>query len=112
MPPPRSPPAASDERRAAVQFAPAWDGRAVGVPGQRCARDRVPGGLDDVGYETLTDALRDSRHAGYTRMMRTLDLRAYHLHRACEGCAHQRAVVLVPEGDGWYWEIPVPGVAR
>jgi len=29
-----------------------------------------------------------------------------------ERCGHQQEVVLVPEGDGWYAEIPVLGVAR
>jgi hypothetical protein len=27
-----------------------------------------------------------------------------------EWCGHQQEVVLVPEGDGWYSEIPVLGV--
>jgi hypothetical protein len=29
-----------------------------------------------------------------------------------EWCGHQQEVVLVPEGDGWFNEIPVLGVAR
>ena len=29
-----------------------------------------------------------------------------------EWCGHQVEVVQVPEGDGWYSEIPVLGVAR
>ncbi len=28
-----------------------------------------------------------------------------------KGCGHQQEVVLVSEGDGWYAEIPVLGVA-
>jgi hypothetical protein len=29
-----------------------------------------------------------------------------------EWCGHQQEVVLVPDEDGWYSEIPVLGVAR
>ena len=29
-----------------------------------------------------------------------------------EWCGHQQEVILVPDGDGWYSEIPVLGVAR
>jgi hypothetical protein len=29
-----------------------------------------------------------------------------------EWCGHQVGVILVPEGDGWYSEIPVLGEAR
>jgi hypothetical protein len=36
----------------------------------------------------------------------------YQVMTFVEWCGHQQEVVLVPEGDGWYAEIPVLGVAR
>lgn len=35
----------------------------------------------------------------------------YQVMTFVEWCGHQQEVVLVPEGDGWYSEIPVLGVA-
>jgi hypothetical protein len=38
--------------------------------------------------------------------------RPYQVLTFVEWCGHQQEVVLVPEGGGWYSEIPVLGVAR
>jgi hypothetical protein len=36
----------------------------------------------------------------------------YQVFTFVEWCGHQQEVVLVPDGDGWYSEISVLGVAR
>jgi hypothetical protein len=36
----------------------------------------------------------------------------YQVMTFVEWCGHQQEVVLVPDGNGWYSEIPVLGVAR
>jgi len=46
------------------------------------------------------------------RTLCTQGWRPYGLATWVEWCGHQQEVVLVPEGDGWYSEIPVLGVAR
>jgi hypothetical protein len=38
--------------------------------------------------------------------------RPYQVLTFVEWCGHQQEVVLVPERDGWYAEIPVLGVAK
>jgi hypothetical protein len=38
--------------------------------------------------------------------------RPYQVITLVEWCGHQQEVVLVPDGDGWYSEIPVLGEAR
>jgi hypothetical protein len=45
------------------------------------------------------------------RTLRTQGWWPYGLATWVEWCGHQQEVVLVPEGDGWYSEIPVLGVA-
>ena len=44
--------------------------------------------------------------------LRTQGWQPYGLATWVEWCGHQQEVVLVPEGDGWYSEIPVLGEAR
>ena len=38
--------------------------------------------------------------------------RPYEVLRVLEWCGHGQELILVPEGDRWYSEIPVLGVAR
>ena len=46
------------------------------------------------------------------RTLRTHGWRPFGVATFVEWCGHQVEVVLVPEGDGWYSEIAMLGVAR